>query len=149
MKKFKFCYPTIVWVLIAIVCIFSLVGLGWNIYNLISFLDSGIVKIISYVVIILLNALLCVVAISLAVYGRYVVKGDYFYACFGIIRSTYSINEVVEIAYFKKSNKLVVYFESAEYTVIVIDQKDYDDFVKVLRDINPKIIYGHKIEGQA
>ncbi|MBE7087029.1 MAG: hypothetical protein E7369_01865 [Clostridiales bacterium] len=149
MKKFRFNYPTVVWVLIALVCLLSVAGLVWNIYNLIYFFPISVVKTVGYIIIVLLNGALSVVAISLVVYGRYVIKDGYIYACFGIIRTKYEIADVVEVAYFKKTDKLVVYFSDAKYTVIVISPTDYDEFVSEIRKINKKIIYGNKIEGQA
>lgn len=148
MKKFRFKYPAVVWVLLAIVFALSVAGLIWNVYNFISFVNSDTVKTVLYSVIILLVAFLVVLTISVAVYGMYVIKGDTLYSYFGLVRSKFDINDITEITHFKKSDKLVVYFSDAKYTVIVIDKTDYDDFVVALREVNRKIIFDKKIEGE-
>lgn len=148
MKKFRFKYPAVVWVLLAIVFALSVAGLIWNVYNFISFVNSDSVKTVLYSVIILLVAFLVILTISVAVYGMYVIKGDTLYSYFGLVRSKFDINDITEITHFKKSDKLVVYFSDAKYTVIVIDKTDYDDFVVALREVNRKIIFDKKIEGE-
>jgi hypothetical protein len=97
---------------------------------------------------VLLNAFLCVVAVSIAVHGAYVIKNDTLYAYFGIIPSKYEIKDIVEITHFKKTDKLVAYFKDGKYTVIVIDKNDYDDFVICIREVNRQIIFDKKIEGE-
>ena len=50
--------------------------------------------------------------------------------------------------HFKKSDKLVIYFKDDSFTVIVISPEDYSDFVVALREVNPQIYYGVKIDGE-
>lgn len=148
MRKFRFKYPTVVWVLLAIVFALSIAGLVWNIYNFMSFVNTDTIKTALYSIIILLNAFLVILTVSVAVYGIYVIKGDILYSYFGLVQSKFDINDITEITHFKKSDKLVVYFSDAKYTVIVIDKTDYDDFVVALREVNRKIIFDKKIEGE-
>ncbi len=148
MKKFRFKYPVTVWVLLAVVLALSIAGLVWNAYNFISFLHGDLIKTITYSIIILLNAFLVALAVSVAVYGRYVVKNGKLYAYFGFIRTRYEIDDIVEITHFKKSDKLVAYFKDAKFTVIVIDVSEYDDFVLSVREINKLIIFDKKIDGE-
>ncbi len=149
MTKFRFKYPVVVWVLLCLVFALSLAGLGWNIYNFISFLSyHDVIKTVLYAVIILLNAALVALTVSVAVYGAYVVKGDKLYSYFGFIRTKYEINDIVEITHFKKTDKLVAYFKDSKYTVIVIDKTLYDEFVIALRQVNKQIIFDNKIEGE-
>ncbi len=81
-------------------------------------------------------------------YGCYTVKGSTLYCNFGVVKTSYDIKDVVCITHFKKSDKLVVYFKDAKYTVIVIDNKLYDDFIATLREINPSIAYDTRIDGE-
>jgi hypothetical protein len=148
MKKFRFKYPVSVWVLLALVLVLAVAGLIWNVYNFITYLPIDLVKGVLYGVIVLLNAFLCVLGVSVAVYGYYVVKNDALYAYFGIIPSKYEIMDIVEITHFKKSDKLVAYFKDGKYAVIVIDKADYDQFVLAVREINRQIIFDKKIEGE-
>ena len=148
MKKFRFKYPVSVWILLALVLALSVAGLIWNVYNFITYLSTDIFKCVVYGLIVLLNAFLCVLAVSVAVYGVYAIKNDKLYAYFGIIPSKYEIMDIVEITHFKKTDKLVAYFKDGKYTVIVIDKNDYDDFVVSIREVNRQIIFDKKIEGE-
>ncbi len=148
MKSFRFRYPTIVFVLLVVVILASLAGIVWNVYNFIAFFQFNVVKGIMYAVVVLLTTLLLVISVSMTFYGRYVIKNNKLFACFGVIKSVYNLDDAIEITLFKKSNKLVLYFKDATYTVVVIDPADYDEFVIAVREVNPQIIFDKKIEGE-
>lgn len=148
MKKFTFKYTATVWALLTIVLVLSLIGLIWNVFNFISFIDAGAFKITIYLLISVLTAILLVIVLSVMIYGRYVIKDGNLYSYFGIIKSKTPISDVVEITHFKKSDKLVVYFKDAKYTVIVIAPELYDQFVLSLREHNKSIIFDAKIDGE-
>ncbi len=148
MKKFRFKYPVIVWILLAAVLLLSVAGLCWNIFNLISVMPNDVLKQVLYGVIVALNGALVVLTVSVGVYGTYVIKGENLYSYFGFIRTKYEIKDIVEITHFKKTDKLVVYFKDEKYTVIVISPELYDDFVLAIREINKQIVYDKKIEGE-
>ncbi len=149
MKKFRFKYAPSVWILLIMVLLLSTGGLVWNIFNFIEYYSlNNIFKLISYALIIIISLFLTIFVLSVIFYGNYVVKGEYIYTCFGFFRAKYKIHDVVCISLFKKSSKLVAYFKDQTYTVIVIDQSFYDDFVLSIRKINPQIIYDTKIDGE-
>lgn len=148
MKKFRFCYTLTVWLLLALVAILSTIGLVWNIFNLSQTLKIGGFKVFSYSIIIVLTAFLLIFSISVAVYGKYVVKNGCVYSYFGFVKSKFNIQDVSEITHFKKSNKLVVYFTDNSYTVIVISPEFYSEFVLSLREQNKSIVYNVKIDGE-
>lgn len=146
--KFPFKYSTFIHIALAVVLIASLGGLAWNIFNLISYVYLGVFKIIMYSVIILLNLALCILALSLIFFGQYVINEKHLICCFGFIRSRYSISDITQVVLFKKSNKLVVYFNNNKYTVILISPAMYEDFTIALRKHNPSITYNTEIDGE-
>lgn len=148
MKKFRFKYSTAVWLLLSLVVILSAVGMVWNIFNVKEYAWAGALKIAVYVIIALITAFLAILAISVMLYGFYVIKKDCLYTQFGFISSKLKISEITEISHFKKSNKLIIYFEKDKYAVIVISPTEYDEFIKALREVNPKIVYFAKIDGE-
>ncbi len=148
MKKFRFKYAPIVWVLICLVIIMCAIGFGWNIFNLTKENLSNTFKIVSYSIIAVITFGLTIFATSLLVYGKYVIKNGYVYTYFGFIRSKINISEVVCITLFKKSNKLVIYLKEQSYSVIVISPDKYDQFVLCLKEQNKQIIYDTKIDGE-
>ena len=148
MKRFRFVYSFTVWLLLSIVLLLSGAGLGLNIFNLIEYSKLGIAKTIIYSVVVILNFLLLALDLSVMLYGCYVIKDGYLYSCFGLIRTRTPIKEVVQFTHFKKSNKLVMYFEDAKYTVIIISPEKYEDFILSVREENPKIIFTSQIDGE-
>ena len=147
-KIFKFKYSTLVWVLLAVVGVLAISGLVWNIYALLETAMLTTIKIISHSLLILLTLLLCVFALSVAVYGRYVLTNKYFIQYFGLIKTKTPLDEIVQVTHFKKSNKLVAYFKDEKYTVIVIDPCFYSDFIIALRELNPSVVYDVQIDGE-
>ena len=148
MKNFKFKYSLTVWILLGVVLALSLVGLAWNVFNLTEYLWAGAFKITVYALIIALTALLATFTISMMVYGKYVIKNGYIITRFGLVFSRELIENVVQITHFKKSNKLVVYFKDDKYTVIIINESEYENFILAMREVNKKIIYDTKIDGE-
>ncbi len=149
MKKFRFKYAPSVWILLSIVLLLSVAGLSWNVFNLVEFLSlSNTFKLISSAIVTLICFFLTAFVLSVIFYGNYVIKGEYLYTFFGFFKSKYKINDIVCVSLFKKSNKLVVYFAEQTYTVIVIDPNLYDEFVISLRNVNQKIIYDTRIDGE-
>ena len=148
MNKFRFKYSPLVWVLLVVVLLLALSGLVWNVFNLITYLDFGTTKLIINLLLVVLNALFLLFVLSVIVYGRYLIKNDKLVCCLGVIRTTYKIKDVTEITHFKKSDKLVVYFTDASYTVIVISPTKYDDFILALRSKNRRITFDSRIDGE-
>lgn len=148
MNSFKFRYSKSVWVLLIIVLILSALGIGWNVFNLVTFLNEGAIKIVAYSLIILLTAFLFVFVLSVMACGRYLIKDNYLIQNFGFISTKTPLSAVLSIIHFKKSDKLVVYFKDAKYTVIVISPTEYDDFISALRKQNPSIAFDCRIDGE-
>ena len=148
MKKFRFNYSVAVWILLSLVLVLTCAGLGLNLFNLIEYSKLGAVKIALYSVIVLLNLALVVMDVSVMVYGCYVIKDGALYSNFGLIRTKSDVKDIVQISHFKKSDKLVVYFKDAKYTVIIICPEKYDDFIFSIREINPAILYESRIDGE-
>lgn len=148
MNKFKFKYSVTVYVLLILTLALSVVGLVWNIFNAVHFAQSETFKFVSSCIISVVTAALIVFVSSVLFYGKYVIKNGYLYTYFGFLKSKTPVLDVIEITHFKKSNKLVVYFKTNEYTVIVIAPEQYDDFILAMRKVNKNIVYDARIDGE-
>ena len=148
MKKYKFRFTSIVWVLLAIVVIITLAGLAFNVRNLVNSIPYGSKKIVFNSIIVLFNAFLVLLSISVMFSSKYVIKNGKLYTQFGIVWTKTELSEIVQFTHFKKSDKLVMYYKSAEYSVIVISPTEYENFILSAREINPQIIYDAKIDGE-
>ncbi len=140
MNTFRFKYTKTVWVLIALILLITAGGLAFNIYNIISFFDNDTFKTVVYFIITALNALLFAFAVSVVFFSKYVVKGDMLFCYFGVIKTKNKIADIVQITHFKKSEKLVVYFQDAKFSVVVIAKEYYEAFTKAIREINNNVI---------
>lgn len=148
MKKFRFCYSGIVWVMLSAVLALSAFGLYWNVINVLNINLEYAFRAVSNIIIGLINLALFIFVISVMVYGRYVIKDGELISYFGFIKTKTDIKEIVQFTHFKKSNKLVAYFKDSKYTVIVITPNEYEEFILSVREINPAIIYDTKIDGE-
>ena len=148
MKKFRFYYSTSVWVLLSLVILLLTGGLCYNIYNFFSYVEHGVYKAVIYFLIVIVNGGLLAFAVSVAVYGKYVIKDKKLYSYFGFIRSAVSTDDIVQITHFKKSDKLVIYYKDAKYSVIIISPDKYEGFILALREENRNIIYDSQSDGE-
>ena len=148
MKSFRFKYTVLIWVLLTAILCLSLAGVGWNIFNVIEFSRLNAVKTTTYSIILVFSALLCIVVIGVMVYGKYVIKDGKLYTCFGFIRTKIEVEKITAVIHFKKSDKLVIYFNQNKYAVVVISPSEYDNFISTLREVNPKIAFDNRIDGE-
>ena len=148
MKKFAFKYTPTIWVLLSVVLGLTLAGIGFNVFNLVNYIPSGTTNTIIYSVIIALVSVLMVIDISFMVAGRYLIKDKVLFVCFEFFKSKISLDDVRAIVLFKKSNKLVLYYGQDKYTVIMIADTLYDDFVMAIRKENKKILFSTEFDGE-
>ena len=148
MKSFRFKYTVLIWVLLTAILCLSLAGVGWNIFNVIEFSRLNAVKTTTYSIILVFSALLCIVVIGVMLYGKYVIKDGKLYTCFGFIRTKIEVEKITAVIHFKKSDKLVIYFNQNKYAVVVISPSEYDNFISALREVNPKIAFDNRIDGE-
>lgn len=141
MKKFRFTYSIPVIILLVLSALLTALGIVFNVINVISYYNLSTIKTVIYVLTLLVNIGLFILVISLGVNGCYVIKNQKLYSCFGLIKTKTDIFDVVSITYYKKTNKLVLFFKTAEYSSLLIAEKDYFSFVDQLKSINPSIIY--------
>ncbi len=144
MNKYKFKFPTVVWILIAAVIAICTAGLIWNIFNLVDYLNNQLAenyKIAIYLCLCALTIALIVFVIAMAIDSSYYLKNGYLYCRFGLVYSKYEAQSIVKAVRFLKSNSLACYFTDDKYTVIVIDEKDIVDFVADLKNAHPQLCY--------
>ena len=139
MKKFTFKYTKILWVLTILLLIILLSGVAFNIYNLVKFWDTGLQNNISQILLALVNLTLLVFCLSLIFMRNYLVTSEHLFTRFGILKFKVPLKDITEVIIYEKQKKLVVYFADTKYTVIIIDEKEYDNFADALKENNPLI----------
>lgn len=139
MKKYRFQFTKLIIVFLVAVFLLCGAGLGWNIYNLAHFDVLSKVKIATCVIMCVLCAGILAIALSIIFSSYYTFKDDALILRLGIFKSVFLYNDMVNIALFRKTNKMVIYLGVDKFTVIVINPKRYDDFIDQLRENKPSL----------
>ena len=148
MKKFSFKYTPAIWILLSVVLALSFAGIGLNIFNLVNFIESGTTNTVIYCIILFLVTVLAVIDLSIMVGGKYTIKDKTLITHFGLFKSKIDLSDATAVILYKKSNKLVLYYAYQKYTVIMIHESRYDDFVAAVRKENKKITFEMENDGE-
>ena len=148
MKSFRFKYSVTVWILLSVILAVSVAGIAWNIFCITQYAGINTKRVVSGAILCALSSVLFTLSLSILIYGKYVIKNGHLFSYLGIIKSSFDISGLTEIIHFKKSNKLVAYFGEKTFVIILIAPEFYEQFIIALREINPKISYNVKIDGE-
>lgn len=148
MKTFKYKFSKLIYTLIYVGIALCVVGFGINLYFCItvgiSSAANPVYPIIQYAAMFFVSVLLFVLLISILISSYYAVEGKHFKTCFGLIKSSYNIEDIETIELDRTTNKLSVYFKNGNYIVVVVKEEWYNDFVQAILDVNSKIEYSIK-----
>jgi hypothetical protein len=137
-----------VWILLSVILAVSVAGIAWNVYCITQYVGISTKRVVSSAILCALSLVLLTLSLSILVYGKYLIKNGRLYSYLGIIKSTFELQSLTEIIHFKKSNKLVAYFGEKTFVIILIAPEFYEQFILSVREINPKISYNVKIDGE-
>lgn len=145
MKKFRFKFSPLILSLMVLVLLAAGGGFALNLVRcLADTFDPTVWNILSVAIMLFVCVLLIVIVVALFFATYYTFRGDKLVTRYGIIKSEIAISAVTEVVLFKKTEKLVVYFDEDKYTVIVVKKEWYDEFIEEIRKINPAIRYDAK-----
>ncbi|MDE7440272.1 MAG: hypothetical protein K2N23_07185 [Clostridia bacterium] len=145
MKVFKYKFTRLTISLIYVGIALCLVGIGINIYSVLTS-DIGksanlIYPIVQYTLTFLIPIVLLILLISLIFSSYYAIHEKTLKTSFGIIKSKYNIEDIKTILLDRTTNKLSVYLKNNTLFVIVVKEEWYEDFIDTLCKANPKIEY--------
>ncbi|MBR0189538.1 MAG: hypothetical protein IJQ23_04050 [Clostridia bacterium] len=141
MKKFVFKYSALAWVMIVVIAALFATSTAINFYDAVSFWGENTAKTVIAITVAAISFFAFVSAVAAAVYGRYIVKGNYLYCRFGFFYTKTKIADIFQVTEFTALNKLVMYYKDEKYSVAVISEKYYGEFYEALKAVNPDIIY--------
>lgn len=145
MKTFKYKFTKLTISLIYIGIALCFVGLGINIYSVVTSnigeSANMVYPIIQYSLMFLIPVVLLVLLISLVLSSYYSIDEKTLKTSFGIIKSKYDIKEIQAIVLDRTNNKLTVYMKNNVFFVIVVKEEWYEDFIDTLCKANPEIEY--------
>ena len=141
MKKIPFKYTPITIVLIILVIAVFGASAVFNAIDIFSFINQSVTRTVFSSVLTAFSVILLFVALSVVIYGRYIIKDGYLFIRFGIFYSKINIADIFQVTEFVKQKKLVYYIKGEKYSVAVIDKKRYQEFYDALKTFNPDITY--------
>ena len=139
MKKFRFYFSLPVWILLSLSLLCSLGGIGINIFNLIVAREDTI--IFKFVAFLVLCTILVGLILSVMIHSTYKIKDGKLYLYFGFINNTFNLSEALNLTHFEDKDMLVLFFNQAEYTRIVIKKQDFNAFANSIIEENEKIVF--------
>lgn len=148
MKVFKYKFTRLTSVFIYVGLALCVIGLGLNIYSVITSDIASeaipIYSIIRYVLLFFIPIVLLVILISLLFSSYYSVDEKTLKTSFGIIKSKYDINEIETVLLDRTTNKLSVYFKNNSFIVIVVKEEWYSEFIDAICNANSEIEFSIK-----
>ena len=139
--SFRFKFSIIIWVLIAVVSVLLTAGIFLSVQNLIEFWGFDTLDTITYIFTGIMDLALLVATLVGAINSKYVIYKDYVKIVNFLNTKKIDINFITEISYYENLKKLVLRYADSKFTVVLINQENYQRFIDVLRQNNPKIIY--------
>lgn len=143
-KKYPFRFSAAMLALFVAALALCAVGFGLTTWRFLRFLGDGADSVytwIQYVILYFVSVALAVLIIAMLIRSQYVVTEKQLILQFGFIRTRYELKSIYSVHLFQGANKLAVYFDDfkTKYTVIVVKEIWYDDFIRTLTERRPSI----------
>lgn len=145
MQKFRLKVSPFINVLLALCTVIAIYIIVTTAITLSNVPSVNAIRIATLCVVIILFSFLLVVVFGALVFQYYVVKEDKLKIYLGIIVISFSLESISELIYYKDKKKLVMYYGKNKFSIVLLPEDKHEDFMKALRDKNPKIIYDNKI----
>ena len=134
----------------AMLCVFVLAlilcaaGIALTTWQLLDFLRgdmSSVYDWLKFILFYFVCGALAVLLVAMLICSRYTVTEKYIVRRLGLICEKFEIKKIYSVNHFRGSGKLAVYFDDfkTKYTIIVVKEAWYADFVKALQRRNPRI----------
>jgi len=149
MKKFNYKFTKLLFILLLIGLLIAVLCLGLNVKRIIEIVKANdlIAKnIMSAGLAALVGLIGIIVIVPVFFSSRYEITNTDLITRRGIIVTKIKINTITRITFFRATKKLVLYYNQSDYVVIVIDEKDYNDFVDAIKEQNKKVFYAIETE---
>ncbi len=138
MKKFKFKFSPALLVLLSLLIVISVLG---TTVNAIRFFNPLLTSYhsVSTIILAVLSLALLVVALLVLFKSKYEFKGGELYFIVGLIKIKLGAKSVLAIRELKNKTLYLV-FSDAKFTIVLISPKQFDDFSREIKKINPKVL---------
>ena len=143
-KRYPFHFSALMIALFLLIIALCAAGFGLTTWRFLDFLQNDADSVygwIQYLILYFVSVLLAVLIIAMLIRSQYIIDEKRLILQFGFIKTKYEIKSIYSIHLFKGSNKLTVYFDDfkTKYTVIVVKDVWYQDFIQTLTERKPSI----------
>lgn len=143
-KTYKFMFSPLLIVVFCIGLALAAAGIVLTTLQFLAFLredPSSVYGWLKFVLLYFVSIFLAVLIIAMLLRSRYTITDKELILQFGIIRTRYELKKIYSVRLFRGSNKLTVYFDDfkTNYTVIVVKDVWYEDFIQTLLSRNERI----------
>lgn len=146
-KKFPFRFTPVMLVFFSLGLMLCAAGFALTLWRFLRFLKEGAFGSgaaygwIQYILLFFVSIFLAALIIAMLISSCYIITEKHLVVRFGFIRQKFAISGIYSVHLFKGMNKLAVYFDDfqTKYTVIVIKDQRYEEFVKALLEQKPTI----------
>ena len=144
--RYPFKFTPLMLVLFLLGLALCVAGFGLTLWRFLNFLKEDLSNIygwMQYVILFFVSVFLAALIISMLISSQYVITDRYLILQFGFIKQKYALKQIDSIHLFKGLNKLAVYFDDfkTKYTIIVVKDVWYDEFIRCLLEHEPKIAF--------
>lgn len=139
MKKYRYKFSVLMYVVMSLAIILSIVTIILNVKNLVTIEVKD--KHATYAVSILIGFLIMAFVITAVSLANYRITKDGIVTQISFIKSTIEFKLIKSIAHLKLSNKLAIYFEDETFIHINVSPKHYDDIVAEIKVYKNTIEY--------
>ena len=141
MKKFKYRFSPLIWVLLSLAMLIAVCTTIINVLQIIDYANKGLQIDYTKIIVIFIAILFFAFIIVVIVNSNYEITQTELKTRLGFIVTGVKLKDIQEIVLFVKDKRLSVIFKDEEFTNIVISPLLYNDFIKSIKATAPHIIY--------
>lgn len=142
-KRYPFKFSGLMFFFLFAGLLLSALSLGLTIWRFCNFLKepASFYGWLQYILLFFVSLFMIALILGMLIRSQYLITGTQLVLQFGMIRQKYELKSIYSVHLFKGLNKIAVYFDDfkTKYTVIVIREVYYDDFIKTLTERRPGI----------
>lgn len=143
-KKYPFKFSAAMLILFCAALLLCVAGFALTTWRFANFLAGGADSLygwMQYFILYFVSVALAVLIAAMLIKSEYVITEKHLILRFGVIKTTYEIKNIFSVHLFQGARKLAVYFDDfkTKYTVIVVKESWYDDFIQTLTAQKPSI----------
>lgn len=141
-KRYPFKFSALMLTFLIAGLVLAFASLGLTIWRFLGFLkEPSVYGWMQYILLFFVSLFMIALILGMLIRSQYLITGTHLVLQFGFIRQKYELKTIFSVHLFKGLNKVAVYFDDfkTKYTVIVIKEIWYDDFIKALLERRPGI----------